>query len=246
MQLKLFSASISKSLRVGHRRKINPIAKQNLAVSASWNLWTQEVSDETEMALLFLDIRNFTPLVEAHLPQAVVHFVKKLFISFQNIIKSHHGRIVETSGDGFYAAFGFNRGIKDATNDAVQSGFSILQKLNDLNNTSFEKNLRRKIDVGIGVHAGKVATGTIRLGDENHLVVMGYPVNIASRLQAATKTLDNNFIVSSTVYKQLDSRPTSTTVSDVTLKGTSDKFTLHLLGEPYTQNGEEETQYCID
>lgn len=244
MQLKLFSASISKSLRVGHRRKHSQIAKLGSSMPPEWNLWTQDVTDETEMALLFLDIRNFTPLVEAHMPQAVVHFVKKLFVTFQNIIKSHHGRIVETSGDGFYAAFGFNRSIKDAINDAVQSGFSILQKLDDLNTTSFEKNLRRKIDVGIGVHAGKVATGTIRLGDENHLVVMGYPVNIASRLQAATKTLDNNFIVSSAVYKQLDSRPTSTIVSDVTLKGVSDHFKLHLLGKPYGRKAEEQT-LCI-
>lgn len=240
MQLKLFSASLSKSLRVGQRRKPSQVAKQNAVLPTDWNLWTQEIKEEKEMALLFLDIRNFTPLVEAHMPQAVIHLVKKLFITFQNIIKSHHGKIIETSGDGFYAAFGFDRDIKNAVNDAVQSGFAILQKLDDLNNTSFEKNLRRKIDVGIGIHAGKVATGTIRLGDENHLLVMGYSVNIASRIQAATKTFDNSFIVSTTVFNQLDSQPTCQSVDDVILKGVTTPFKLHLLGDTYQRAATKE------
>ena len=79
------------------------------------------------MALFFLDIRNFTPLVEKHQAIDVIHIVKKLFSRFQNIIRVHRGQIIETSGDGFYAAFGFDRGAKEAVNASVQAGMAILE-----------------------------------------------------------------------------------------------------------------------
>src|SRR5687767_13316815 len=91
-----------------------------------WDLWTQETEKEKEMALFFLDIRDFTPFVEKHQATDVIHIVKKLFSTFQNIIRVYHGRILETSGDGFYAAFGFNRSVREAVNSAVQAGMAIL------------------------------------------------------------------------------------------------------------------------
>jgi len=243
MQLKLFSGKISKSLQVGQRKRVIRPNRQSIASHSDWNLWTQGADGEKEMALLFLDIRNFTPLVEMHEPQDIIHIVKKLFIAFQNIIHQHHGRIIETTGDGFYAAFGFNQKIKTAVNAAVQSGLSILNSLELLNRGSFEKNLQRRIEVGIGVHAGKVAMGSIRLGEEDHLVVMGYAVNVASRLQASTKELNNNFVVSSAVYQLLDTPPASRPVSDVTLKGVSDGFELHLIGKAY--RAEQMEMSCV-
>lgn len=232
MQLKLFSGKVSRSLQVGQRKK-TLAPRPNRPLLPEWNLWTQGAGEEKEMALLFLDIRNFTPLVESHEPQDIIHIVKKLFTAFQNIIRQHHGRIIETTGDGFYAAFGFGIDIRTAVNAAVQCGHAILSTLEQLNTTSFEKNLRRRIEVGIGVHAGKVATGTLLLGQEDHLVVMGYAVNVAARLQAATKEMNNNFIVSASVYQFLDSVPLAKSCSNVYLKGLSDTFHLHLIGKPY-------------
>ena len=231
MQLKIFSGKVSKSLAVGPRKKI---VKTNRAQAiAGLDLWSQGSDGEKEMALLFLDIRNFTPLVEAYGAIDIIHIVKKLLVNFQQVIQAHHGRIIETTGDGFYAAFGFDRNIRHAANDAVESGLAILRNLDMLNATSFEKKLHRKIEAGIGIHAGKVGTGTIRLGDEDHLVVMGYPVNVASRLQTATKELNNNFIVSSTVFQLLNSQPPCPSVTDIRLKGLSESFQLHLMGSTY-------------
>ena len=232
MQLKLFSGKVSKSLRVGMRKRSSKsITSGTHSTMSGWDLWSDGADGEKEMALLFLDIRNFTPLVEGHLAHNVIHIIKKLFTSFQAIIQVHHGRIIETTGDGFYAAFGFDRHVKDAANDAVRSGIAILRNLEIRNDTSFESGNR--IEVGIGIHAGKVATGSINLGDENHTVVMGYPVNIASRIQAATKELNNNFLVSSTVFQLLNSPPANKECVHVNLKGVKNAFPLHLIGKRY-------------
>jgi adenylate cyclase len=232
-QLKLFTNNVPHSLRVDVKRRLRKTAQPTQVSGASWDLWTQEPEAEKEMALFFLDIRNFTPFIEKHQAFDVIHIVKKLFSTFQNIIRIHHGRIIETSGDGFYAAFGFDRDAKEAVNAAVQAGMLILNTLETLNTRSFEKNLNQRLDVGIGVHVGKVATGNIHLGSKDHFVVMGYPVNVASRLQAATKELNNNFIVSSAVFNLLKNPPANSRTAKVNLKGVTEICDLHLIGKPY-------------
>jgi adenylate cyclase len=230
-QLDLFGNNLSYYARrtSGHRKQ----RKEFLAGRSGWDLWTKETDSEKELALFFLDIRNFTPLVEKHQASDVIHIVKKLFSTFQKIIRIEHGQIIETSGDGFYAAFGFDQDVTQAVNSAVQAGITILQTLENLNKRSFEKNLQQRIDVGIGVHVGKVATGNLHLGSKDHFVVMGYPVNVASRLQAATKELNNNFIVSSAAYKLLNAPLNESKAVRVNLKGVTAPCEVHLVGSAY-------------
>ena len=142
--------------------------------------------------------------------------MKKLFSAFQHIIRIHHGKIIETAGDGFYAAFGFNADVVTAANDAVRAGSHILETLQQLNRDSFEINLQRRIEVGIG---------------NDHVVVMGYPVNVAARIQNATKELNNNFIISSSVFEKLSTSLLDFTKVKVTLKGVKDPLDVFLVGK---------------
>ena len=199
---------------------------------------TNAPEEEKEMALFFLDIRNFTPFIQKHQPTEVIHIIRKLFSMFRTIIRINHGEIIETSGDGFYAAFASVR-VKEAVNNAVRAGISILKNLEMLNEHSFEKSFQQKINVGIGVHVGKVATGNIHLGSKDHFIVMGYPVNVASRIQTATKELNNNFIVSDAVFNLLENPPVESPMATVNLKGVTGPCHLHLIGKPYTVSCKE-------
>ena len=120
-QLTLFGKNTGRSSQVQRKARMRK-TWNNGRTDLRWDLWTQETESEKEMALFFLDIRNFTPLVEKHQALDVIHIVKKLFSRFQNIIRNYHGRIIETSGDGFYAAFGFEQNIQDAVNASVEAG----------------------------------------------------------------------------------------------------------------------------
>jgi adenylate cyclase len=231
MQLRLFNQKVPRSVRSGRSKKIN---KQSFAMSTpTFDLWTPVTDAEKEMALLFLDIRNFTPLAEGRIASDVVHLMKKLFISFQNIIRHHHGRIIETTGDGFYAAFGFGSPIDEAVNDAARAAHVILKSIKSMNEQSFEKNLKRRIEVGMGLHKGKVATAYMNLDSERHTLVMGYPVNVAARLQSATKVMNNNFIVSSEAYHLLAFPEPPKQVITSQLKGMTHSVQMYLMGESY-------------
>ena len=231
MQLRLFSQKTSRSTRLGYSRKSK---KQLLSTPVQGlDLWAQGEEVEKEMALLFLDIRNFTPLVEGRVASDVVYLMKKLFTSFQNIIRHHRGRIIETTGDGFYAAFGFDRPIDEAVNDAALAANVIMKSMKVMNEQSFERNLKRRIEVGMGLHMGKVATGVMNFNSETHTMVMGYPVNVAARLQSATKTFNNNFIVSADVYHLLESLQAPRQMVTTRLKGMSEAIQMYLMGESY-------------
>lgn len=190
------------------------------------------IGEERELALFFLDIRNFTNFMESRSAFDVIHVIRKLFLLFSKSIKAFNGRLIETAGDNIYAVFGLNGPVEQAVQSAADASFSILKDLETFNTTYAHPYFNVDFEVGIGVHAGKVVAGQFEIEDNPHLTVMGLPVNIASRLQSMTKELNNNFIMSEYAYSFLetDAEPQSLTVH---LKGISDNVAIRLMGHPY-------------
>jgi len=193
----------------------------------------QTVGDERAMALFFLDIRNFTPFIEQHLPFDVIHIIRRLNIMFNDVIVEHKGKIIEYTGDGFYAVFGFDEPIKEAVNNAYTAGKQILESLIGLNENYITRYFDHKIDVGIGLHSGKVIVGKTGVKEHNPYTVMGFPVNIAARLEAATKELNNNFIISDYAYKFLN-ESNNAPEKQIKLKGVREPLCVRLMGRNYS------------
>ncbi len=214
------------------RRIIQDETDIGLYVGSAAGDSTQQLGEEKEMALMFLDIRNFTHIVESHPAFDVIHIIRKLFSSFQSRIENNRGNIVETTGDGLYAVFGCDIGREQSAKLAVQAAHAILEDLDTLNETYFVPHFEEMIEAGIGVHIGKVISGTVRVGTEDHSVVMGYAVNIASRLQTATRELNNDFIASSEIYRLLNDAPALQSQS-IVVKGIASPLTVYLMGKPY-------------
>jgi adenylate cyclase len=74
----------------------------------------------------------------------------------------------------------------------------------------------------------------VKVGLENHWVVMGYAVNIASRLQAATKELNNNIVVSADIY-DLANHVSGVKSQSVALIGVTNPLMVYTIGKPFTQ-----------
>jgi adenylate cyclase len=219
------------------RRIIQDETDIGLYVGSAAGDSTQQLGEERDLALMFLDIRNFTHIVESHSAFDVIHIIRKLFSSFQSRIEINKGKIVETTGDGMYAVFGYETEKQESAQAAVQTAYSMLEDLQILNETYFIPHFEERIKAGIGIHTGKVVSGSVRVGTENHSVVMGFPVNIASRLQNATKELNNEFIVSSDIFNLLIDPPALTSQS-IFVKGVSHPLTVYLMGNPYQQANE--------
>ena len=193
------------------------------------------IGEQRELALFFLDIRDFTNFMESRSAYDVIHVIRKLFLLFSKSIKAFNGRLIETAGDNIYAVFGWDEPLAAAVQSATFASFAILKDLETFNTTYAQPYFNINFEVGIGIHAGEVIAGQFEIEDNPHLTVMGLPVNIASRLQSITKDMDNNFIMSDYAYSFLNMEIAAKSVS-VHLKGISDDINIRLLGQPYHEH----------
>ncbi len=202
---------------------------------------TQQLGVEKELVLFFLDIKNFTPFVETYLPFDVIHVVRRLFFIFNNVIHKLKGKIVETAGDGLYAVFGLETNPREAADMAIEASKQIVAELDALNEEYLKKYFLTSFEVGIGIHLGKVIIGKVRIGDKYTESIMGIPVNIAARLQAMTRELNNNIIISEEAARRSTTR-FSTPLTPAKLKGIDNDIPIYLIGKPFA-NGNERFNY---
>ncbi len=137
-------------------------------------------------AILFVDIRGFTPLSEAMPPEALSAFVTEFRRRITRAVDACDGTIDKFIGDAAMVVFGL---VRPSENDAAAA----LRCANLILSEVAEWGKQRKqagedaVEVGIGVHWGEVFCGAI--GDDTRLEysVLGDSVNIAARLQEQTK-----------------------------------------------------------
>ncbi|MEO8412425.1 MAG: adenylate/guanylate cyclase domain-containing protein [Ginsengibacter sp.] len=188
---------------------------------------------ERELVLMFLDIRNFTPFTAAFLPFDVIHILKKMFLIFEMSIDTHGGKIIETAGDGLYAVFGMNAPLHTAAKSAVTACENILQGIKKFNEQYLGVHFHYSLEIGIGLHAGPVIIGNIKVNKADHMVVMGYAVNIASRIQSATRELNNNFLISEKVAHLFFRFPPEDVSKVIHVKGVVEDVKVYSLGKEY-------------
>lgn len=204
-----------------------------IALNDTLPITVASVGVEQDLAILFLDIRNFTRLMETRAEQSVIHLIRYLFTGFNRIIKNYQGRVVEMAGDSLYAVFGLQTDIRSAANQAYLAVQTIFQSLNLFNDAFTTTYNSQPLEIGAGLHAGRVFVGEFGLDNQTSLSVMGLPVNIAARLQAKTKELNNDLLISEKVYSLLENDDLVLRRQTVSLKGITTDQDIRLAGKPY-------------
>ncbi len=94
----------------------------------------QTTGKDRQLAILFSDIRNFTPFAESHLPYDVIHILGRYFRKVGEPVIRHGGYIDKYMGDGIMAIFGLERAsAAEACLDAVAAGLGMQDSLLELN-----------------------------------------------------------------------------------------------------------------
>lgn len=151
---------------------------------------------EEKLAILFSDIRDFTPFSERQLPYDIVHILNRYFTQMGESILKHNGHIDKYIGDAIMAVFGLNTtGDKEKCTDAAQAALDMVDGLVEVNNY-VEKQFGEKIRMGVGLHFGTVIVGEIGHPKHRQFTALGDGVNIASRIQDATKKAGAGILVS--------------------------------------------------
>ncbi|MBL9104945.1 MAG: adenylate/guanylate cyclase domain-containing protein [Myxococcales bacterium] len=188
----------------------------------------QMTGKDRQLAILFSDIRNFTPFAESHLPYDVIHILGRYFRKVGEPVVRHGGYIDKYIGDGIMALFGLERAsAAEACRDAVAAGLGMLDSLREFN-SYISKQFGTEFRIGIGIHVGSVIIGEMGHPQKMQFTAIGDVVNIASRIESATKELGVPLLVSSEVRALLGERARYGLCERVNLKGKSGE---HLLSE---------------
>ena len=150
---------------------------------------------EREIAVLFADLRGFTRFSEGRLPFDVVFVLNRYFTVMGEAIEAEGGHLDKFIGDGIMALFGVEGTPRQAATDAL-AGARRMGKALEALNAELAGDLPSPLRMGIGVHLGTAIIGEMGYGRVVSLTAIGDTVNVASRLESASKELAVEAVVS--------------------------------------------------
>lgn len=153
--------------------------------------------EDMEAAVMFCDIRNFTPLSEKMSASMLVGFLNDYFHYITPPITENKGVINKFIGDAVMAIYTPLLGSEDYAADAVRAAVGMRKALAAFNASGKAPGI---VEFGIGVHSGKLVGGNIGTSARLEYTFIGDTVNIASRLESKTKDYNTDVLVSEAAY----------------------------------------------
>jgi adenylate cyclase len=148
-----------------------------------------------EVTLLFADIRDFTRLSETLSGPETVTLLNEFHGTMVEAIFASGGTLDKFMGDGIMAYFGAPLVQPDHADRACRAAIEMVSRLDTLNRWRSSRGLA-PLRMGIGIHTGSVVLGDIGAPGRRDFTAIGSAVNVASRLQQATREQDVTVLVS--------------------------------------------------
>ena len=144
-------------------------------------------------AIMICDLRDFTHISDNWPRDDVIDLLNGYFDAMSEPIARHGGEILKFIGDGLLAIFPLSH--PDACANLLHAVTEARQAMIALNKKNGETGAA-PLRYGIGVHVGDVMYGNIGSSTRLDFTVIGPAVNMASRLEALTKQLGKNVLLS--------------------------------------------------
>jgi adenylate cyclase len=152
-----------------------------------------------EATVLFCDLRGFTTYAEGLPAERVIETLNHYLPEMTEAILDHGGTLVSYSGDGIMAVFGAPIEQRDHADRAVAAVREMVgQRLERFNAWVRAEGLGDGFRIGVGLNSGPVMSGNV--GSERRLeyAAIGDTTNTAARLEALTKDLGRQVLISDT------------------------------------------------
>ncbi len=155
------------------------------------------------VVILFSDIRGFTTWSEKVGPDALVAQLNEYFQGMVEVIQQEGGTVQKYIGDALMAAWGDVREqpLRECALQAVRAAWRMEQELKKLNDGWVGKPKREQLGFGIGINLGEGVVGRIGHTRRQEFTVMGDAVNLAARLESATKQYHQTILAGEHIYE---------------------------------------------
>ncbi len=158
--------------------------------------------ERRRITVLFSDIREFTSFSERIDPEEVVSVLNEYLEEMFKVIFAHNGTLDKIIGDGLMVEFGAPLDDPSQEKNAVLTAIEMQKALSALCDRWQAKG-RPRLKMGIGIHSGLAVVGNIGTDQRMDYTAIGDTVNVAARLEAATKEHNVSILVSAATVEQV-------------------------------------------
>jgi adenylate cyclase len=176
------------------------------------------VGEKLEVTILFSDLRGFTSISERMDPQTLVGLLNEYFTEMVEAVLAEDGVVDKYIGDAIMVVFGAPEPEPNDALRAVRSAVGMRKALARLNARLSARGIT-PLRTGIGIHTGQVIAGSIGHEEQRQYTVIGDAVNLASRLETATKDVGAHILISEHTYELVKEHVVARQVKEITVKG---------------------------
>ncbi len=178
---------------------------------------------ETTATILFCDIRGFTPWAEKLSAPEVIAALNEVFTSIVPVINQHGGHVDKFMGDGLLAVFGTPRPLDDHADCALEAARDIVRTV-AAGGTGLQ--------VACGLNTGSIVAGPIGGAGRLNFSVIGDAVNVAARVEAATRQTGDDVLLTDATRLSLQRAHDLLPRGPVELKGKAQALELYAAPVP--------------
>ena len=188
---------------------------------------------ESEVTVLFSDIRSFTTLTESLGAQGTVKMLNDYFTIMVDAITKEGGMLDKFIGDAIMAGFGIPLAHDDDEDRAVRAAIAMIKELWEWNVERVANGLMA-IDHGVGLNTGMVVSGNIGSRKRMDFTMIGDGVNLAARLESACKQYFAHILISEFTFAKLKGTYRARNVDFVVVKGKTEPVGVYEILDYHT------------
>jgi len=193
---------------------------------------------ETEVSVLFCDIRGFSRISDAIGPAQTLRWINDVLNEMSVCVVKTGGVLVDYVGDELMAMWGAPRELSDHADLACKAAIEMRGKLSILNDR-WESIIGEKTEVGIGINSGTALVGNTGSNLKFKYGPMGTTVNLASRVGSATKAIRRNVLITGDTWELLEDKSNARRLCTIEVINIPNAVPVYELVESVTDNWQQ-------
>ena len=189
--------------------------------------------DTRRTAIMFVDLRGFTPATRGLPPHAVIGLLQEYQSRLLPVIEGGGGAVDKFLGDGILVSFGAARASATECADAIRTAIAVGAEIVRWKADRLKRD-EPVLDVGIAVASGDLIYGAVGHGDRLEYTVIGDAVNLAAKLEKHAKIAHTRIIATAETLKLAEIQGLAATPSRrlgrVAVDGVGEPVDLVVLG----------------